>query len=140
MNVIKPLRNKPITFQVFASVSPTLREGLRANKDKVLIGIAVCKVYDRKQTRRCNNCQKYGHFAKSCLTPTVPHCGKCSETHRSDQCSSETRKCINCVRNNEAESDHPVFYHKCPALLKYEEELKTTSSLNSKGGRTNPET
>ena len=140
IHIIKPLRNKPTTFQVFASVSPTLRDGLRRNKDKIVIGLTVCKVYDRKQTGRCNNCQNYGHFAKSCPTPAISYCGKCSETHRTDQCSSEVRKCINCVRNHEAESDHPVFYHKCPALVKHEEELKQKSSLNLKDGRTNLET
>ena len=43
IHIIKPLRNKPTTFQVFASVSPTLRDGLRRNKDKIVIGSPLAK-------------------------------------------------------------------------------------------------
>ena len=82
IHVIKPLRNKPTVFQIFASVSPVLREGLRVFKNKVVVGLVSCKVYDRKQSRRCNNCQHFGHFAKDCPTPEETACGKCSGDHR----------------------------------------------------------
>jgi hypothetical protein len=132
IHVVKPCRNKPSVFQVFASVSTVFRDGLKNNKDKVIIGVTMCKVYERKSVNRCNNCQLYGHFAKSCLTPMEPSCGKCGEKHRTDQCTSadEVRKCINCVRNNNAENDHPVFFHKCPSLVKYQEEQQKKKSLN----------
>ena len=118
IHVVKPCRNKPSVFQVFASVSPVLRDGLRNNKDKVIIGVTMCRVYERKSVKRCNNCQLYGHFAKECPTHMDPICGKCAESHRTDQCSSApgARKCINCIRNNKDEIDHPVFYHKCPSF------------------------
>ena len=56
IHVIKPLRNKLTMYQVFASVSPVLRDGIRKFKNKVVIGLTSCKVYDRQQTKRCNNC------------------------------------------------------------------------------------
>ena len=126
IHVIKPLRNKPNTFQVFASVSPVLREGILHHKDKLIIGIVSCKIYDRQQLHRCNNCQHFGHFAKSCPTPNEPFCAKCSGNHRTDGCTSDDRKCINCVRKNEADVNHSVFYHGCPTTVKYLE-LKATS-------------
>ena len=67
--VIKPLRNNSAVFQVFASVSSVLREGLKYHKDKIVIGLMSCKIYDRQQVMRCNNCQHFGHFAKNCPTP-----------------------------------------------------------------------
>ena len=130
LHAIQPLRNKPTVFQVFAAVSPVLRDGLRKNKDKVVIGLTTCKVYDRKLTKRCYNCQNYGHFVKNCPSPTVAHCGKCSGTHRTDHCTSDERKCINCLRNN-LNSDHSAFFHKCPSLVRYEEEQAKIKSLNS---------
>ena len=135
VHVVKPCRNNQSVFQVFASVSTVFRDGLKSNKDKVIIGVAMCKVYERQVTKRCNNCQIYGHFAKECPTPLVANCGKCSEEHRTDQCVSEARKCINCVRNAVEESDHPVFYHKCPSLVKYNEEIKQKKDLNLKRNR-----
>ena len=132
IHVIKPLRNKPTVYQAFASVSPILREGIREHQDKIIIGLIACKVYDRKQTRRCNNCQLYGHFAKNCPTSTTPVCGKCSENHRTDQCNQEERKCINCVRNNHNELNHPVFYHKCPVLVDHIKELQNDLNLRPK--------
>ena len=131
IHVIKPLKNKPDVFQIFASVSPVLREGLRTYKNKVVIGLVSCKVYDRKQTKRCNNCQHFGHFAKECPTPDETNCGKCSGNHRTDSCVTDERKCINCVRNNLGELNHPAYFYKCPCLLKYED------SLNSKRGKDN---
>ena len=135
IHVVKPCRNNPSVFQVFASVSSVFRDGLKINKDKVIVGVTMCKVYERQVTKRCNNCQLYGHFAKECPTALVAICGKCSEEHRTDQCSSEERKCINCIRNNAEASDHPVFYHKCPSLLKYNEEAKQRKDLNSQRNR-----
>ena len=86
VHVIKPLRNKPETFQIFASVSLVLREGLRHHKDRLVIGIVSCKIYERqvyeKQFHRRNNCQHFRHFAKNCPTPDEPFCEKCSENHR----------------------------------------------------------
>ena len=129
---IKPLRNKPTIFQIFASVSPILREGFQTYKNKVVIGLSPCKIYDRKQVRRCNNCQQFGHFIKDCSSLDDPKCAKCGENHRTDSCSSETRNCINCVRNNLTDTCHPAFYCKCPCLVKFQE-----SSLNSKGTSSN---
>ena len=57
VNAVKPLRNKPDVYQVFASVSPILREGISHHNNKVIIGLKPCKVYDKSLTRRCNNCQ-----------------------------------------------------------------------------------
>ena len=131
IHAVKPLRNKPSLFQAFASVSPVLRDGLRQHKDSIVVGLSRCKVYERKQVRRCNNCQLYGHIANACPTPTIPHCGKCSENHRTDQCESSERKCINCARVGESSDSHPAYFYHCPVLLKYLKDGQKTDSLNS---------
>ena len=133
IHVIKPLWNKPTVFQAVASVSPVLREGFKNNKDKAVIGLTSCKVYDKKQVKRCFNCQDFGHIAKDCPTPTVPSCGKCGEDHRTDHCQSSGRNCANCKRHALPETNHSVFYYNCPILIKRHEEQEKNKRLNSAG-------
>ena len=130
---VKPTRNNEEKFQAFASVSQMLREGFRKARDKLIIGVTSCKIYDRTQTKRCNNCQKFGHFMANCPTPGSPSCGKCSGNHSSNECTTEDRGCVNCKRNGLEYSSHSAFYHKCPSLLKFEElleEAKKVEHLN----------
>ena len=133
---VKPLKNNPEKFQAFASVSECLREGFRRAKDKLLMRVNTCKTYDRRQTKRCNNCQKFGHFVANCPTPNEASCGKCSGSHSSNDCTATDRGCINCKRNNLEYNSHSAFYHKCPMLVKYQEESEP-SNLNSVRQRQN---
>ena len=66
---IRPLKNNPERYQIFASVSQLLREGFSKFHNKVTLGLNSCKVYDRYHVKRCNNCQHFGHFVKDCPTP-----------------------------------------------------------------------
>ena len=130
---MKPLKNNPEKFQAFASASQVLREGISKLKDKLVMGVNSCKVYDRTQTKRCNICQKFGHFMGHCPTPSNPNCGKCGDEHESNKCTATDRSCINCKRNNLEHRSHSAFYHKCPSLLKFQELLeqsKRTDDLN----------
>ena len=142
VHVVKPLRNNQEVYQVFASVSPILRDGMERYKNKIVIGLSSCKVYDRSQTKRCNNCQHYGHFAKDCPTPDEPICGKCSGDHRTDGCNSHETKCINCVRKNCNDTNHAAYDHRCPTLKDYEKnfaERNTDRSLKAHArGQLNP--
>ena len=135
IHTIIPLKNNPSRYQVFASLSETLREGFRQLGDKLVMGINTCKVYDRTKTKRCNKCQMFGHFMISCPSQQS-HCGKCSGNHSTKDCTSDERGCINCIRNKiEPDEPHSAFYHKCPSLLQFQELLKRTqhteSNLNS---------
>ena len=121
IHVVKPLKNNPERYQIYASVSQILRDGIHRLGEKLLMGVNSCKVYDRSQTKRCNKCQMFGHYMASC--PAVePSCGKCSGNHQTNDCTSEARDCINCKRNNiERTTPHSAFYHKCPAMHKYQD-------------------
>ena len=130
---VKPTRNNGENFQAFASVSQTLREGFKKGRDKLIIGVTSCKIYDRTQTKRCNTCQRFGHFMANCPTPENFSCGKCAGDHSTNVCSSVERGCVNCKRNGTEYLSHSAFYHKCPSLLRFEElveESKKTERLN----------
>ena len=118
---VKPIKNDAERFQVSASVSDTLREGFKKSKDKLIVGVNSCKIYDRTQVKRCNNCQLFGHFAANCPTPSKPACGKCSGEHPTKDCTSTDRGCVNCKRNNTEYLSHSAFFHKCPSLLRFQE-------------------
>ena len=131
IHVVKPLKNNPDRFQIFASVSQILRDGIHKLGDKLLMGVNSCKVYDRTQTKRCNKCQMFGHFMANC--PALePSCGKCSGNHQTNECISEDRDCINCKRNNmERTTPHSAFYHKCPALLKFQDLMQQNQQIEN---------
>ena len=122
---VKPTRAKPQVFQVFASVSEALRKGIGNYKDKVIIGLTSCKVYDRFHIKRCNNCQGIGHYYKQCTNE--PSCAKCSQSHATNSCTATNHKCINCSKENRV-SDHTAFDPKCPALVNELEKKKTLNS------------
>jgi hypothetical protein len=130
---VRPLKNNQTCYQAFANVSTTLREGLNIYKNKVTIGLATCKIYDRYHIKRCNICQHFGHYMSDCPTPEEPACGKCGANHNTNECSSETPNCVNCVRDNATDCGHHVFSHKCPSLKRQQEEKKkrmNSGSLN----------
>ena len=104
-------------FQAFASVSPTLREGIKHFNDKVTIGFVKCKVYDRYHVKRCYNCQVFGHYAKDCPTPNEHVCGKCNGGHLTNDCDVTQPECANCVREKVKDNKH-AFDPKCPTLIK----------------------
>ena len=131
---VRPLKNNTNSFQAFASVSATLREGFTYYKNKVTIGLASCKIYDRYHVKRCNVCQHFGHYARDCPTPDEHACAKCSGNHKTDECVSETPKCVNCVRSDNENTQHHAYSHTCPAMKTQQESLKKKleNHLNSK--------
>ena len=130
---IKATKAKPNVFQAFASVSEVLRKGLKNYKDKVTIGLVSCKIYDRFNVKRCNNCQELGHFYKECPTPEVAFCAKCSLGHSTNTCESMTRKCKNCVKEGNENHGHAAYDPKCPTVLKIVEKKRKSQEkhLNS---------
>ena len=114
---VKPTRSNQAVYQVFASVSDVLREGFKNYKDKVVIGLMSCKIYDRHYIKRCNNCQEYGHYYKECPTPNVHCCAKCSADHPTNTCpESSIRKCINCTKAGLLDNEHATYDHNCQSL------------------------
>ena len=60
----------------------------------------------RTQLIQCFNCYGYGHHAKTCQAKTC--CGKCGESHETQNCKSTTVKCCQC------KGPHEAWHYKCP--------------------------
>ena len=57
----------------------------------------------------CYNCYGYEHPTRNCQEGNITVCNKCSgRNHRSDKCTSNFLKCLNCNQN------HHTFANKCP--------------------------
>ena len=114
-------------YQVFASVSETLRKGLKNYHDKIVIGLTNCKIYDRYHVKRCNNCQGYGHYYKDCPTPNEQTCAKCGLDHPTNSCEATVKHCINCKKAGSVNSNHAAYDPTCPALTGEVEKKKKQS-------------
>lgn len=126
---VQPLKNNPERFQVFASVSATLREGILRYGNRLTLGFDSCKVYDRVHLKRCFTCQKFGHYMKDCPTPNTPVCGKCASFHHNTRdCTSSETECVNCARNSENDTNHYTNSVNCPVLRNEQEKLKHIAS------------
>ena len=121
---IKPTRSRPSVYQAFASVSETLRKGLRNFNDKLVIGLTTCKIYSRYHIKRRNNCQEYGHYYRDCPTPDVHFCAKCGLDHPTNSCDATVKSCINCSKAGKTELNHTAYDPACPSLLGQIEKMK----------------
>lgn len=130
---VRPLKKNASVYQVFANVSSALRAILKHLNDKVVLGVASCKIYDRYYVLRCNKCQGFDHYAKDC--ESLPCCGKCSGTHETKDCDNEVvKQCINCVKSGEEDCGHYTFDYICPTITKRQADMKKKTaeqSLNS---------
>jgi hypothetical protein len=63
----------------------------------------------RTQLIQCFNCYGYGHHAKTCQAKTC--CGKCGESHETQNCKNTTVKCCQC------KGPHEAWHYKCPIKL-----------------------
>lgn len=73
-------------------------------------------VYDRYHALICYHCQRYGHLDANCNAKKngePPCCFKCAGNHKSKDCNSSERKCINCMRFKKSEVDHSANDWKC---------------------------
>ena len=52
--------------QVVARVSEEIRKAIKENKDRIHADLLAYRVVDRFYVKRCQNCQKFGHYEKDC--------------------------------------------------------------------------
>ena len=94
------------------------------------------QVIDRFFIKRCNKCQKFGHYQKDCKSE--PHCGFCRQSHLSTHCDQveegdvDHYHCINCERDGKISVGHSAYWHKCPTYLTAEENEEINTILQSK--------
>ena len=114
-------------FQIVARVSPKIRDAITAHWNKLYIGATSVRVYDRFYVKRCNKCNRFGHYKDTCSE--APACGICgAEDHESEACNHKTdtsrHSCINCKRGNLQNTGHNATSPKCPAYLTAQKKIR----------------
>ena len=133
---------KTNSFTAVIRVSSNIRDSIKANRDRVYVGINSCRVFDRFYVKRCNKCHTFGHFKDKCPNQTAT-CGYCAGPHESEGCSLKDTldytklSCANCKRNGLPHSGHSTFWHKCPSYIMAQRKLKSTISYYDKVSNSN---
>lgn len=90
---------------------------------KLNIEFERCRVFPYVNVTRCFNCQEFGHISRFCKKATL--CGKCSGEHKTDECQSESGKCVNCLYardnlhiENDLDVNHCAWSVRCPVFLR----------------------
>ena len=120
--------------QVTVRVSPLIRKVIKSLGDHVFLGGNSCRIEDSFHVKRCNSCQRFGHYAAKCTPDNPVICGFCTENHNSDDCElknshSREHTCFNC-RTAEIENfkGHSTFSRKCPAYIVQQKKLESSIS------------
>ena len=92
---------------------------INSNDGYVYLDLYRLKAHDYVTPLRCYHCHRFGHIAYTCPDKEKPTiCGFCRGCHESKNCEhKDSKKCINCMRNNRPVSDHNVFSSICPSFI-----------------------
>ena len=124
---------KPL-FQASVRVSNAIRK-LIENRDNFLsIGLYRCKVYDHFYIKRCNKCQKFGHYSAQCKASNHV-CAYCTEDHETNSCTNKATNsfqpsCANCKHSKRTDEQftHSATDRSCPAYVSEQHKLKQSIS------------
>ena len=121
-------------YQATIRVGTKIRHIIEVQGDKLYFndpgGNFSCPVFDRFHVKRCNKCQRFGHYISDC-TETKHTCGYCSMDHESVNCPEDPHKytpcCSNCKNHNKFDSDkhsHTAFDRTCRAYGVEQDKLR----------------
>ena len=121
-------------YQVVARVGEDIRRAIKNSDDKIYMDLVALQVVDRFFVKRCNCCQKFGHYQKDC-TEESASCGYCKGNHLSKDCNDVQEghfkhyECVNCERGNKNANGHSAHWHKCPTYLDLQKKVKKLYTL-----------
>ena len=133
LKVKKQLKSED-KFQASVRVSNSIRSIIAGQNDRLYIGPYSCRVFDHFFVKRCNNCQKFGHFKDQCKARS-PVCGHCSGNHSTNSCEFVKKEgfhpCCNNCKASTFDSDkytHTTSSHACPSYVAEQNKLRKSMS------------
>ena len=132
-NVLKIQKQKNSTmFYALIRVSNNIRKFIDSIDNRLYIGqFSSCKVYDHFRVKRCDTCQKLGHFKANCTANVT--CLFCSGNHSSNQCSAKDASnfvptCSNCKSSPDStingNHNHCANDSSCPSYINAQKRLR----------------
>lgn len=79
---------------------------------------------------RCTNCQDLNSHTKSQCEFRM-RCAKCSDKHLTIDCKETKVKCINCIRRNRRDINHPAYSSSCP-VYQFEKQTRLQDYYHAK--------
>ena len=85
-------------------------------KRRIKHNFEIYKVVDNIYVKRCYNCFGFNHNASDCKNAMA--CPRCAGNHKSDQCQSQFKRCVNCMKVNEnlnlsLDTNHESWDKRC---------------------------
>ena len=131
---IKPHRRDNSRYQASVRVGNNIRKFIELHGNKLYVGSSCCRVFDNFFVKRCNKCQKFGHYKDECSASKFT-CGLCSGNHETNQCTNANNEhfvptCTNCMKhqNNTSQHSHSASDLSCPAYIR--EQHKVRRAIN----------
>ena len=115
-------------WQIVVRVSNDIMQIIKSSDHKIYMDLVAHRVVDRFYVKRCNRCQKFGHYQDNCTEDNV--CGYCCGKHPSHECNKVTDghfknyKCINCKRDDKKCTGHSAHWYKCPSFVDMQKKVK----------------
>ena len=97
-------QRKGTNYQACIRVSENIRKFIEVALGNYLhMGMYRCAVYDHLYVKRCNKCQRYGHYEKYCKASAT--CAKCAGGHDTKECTAYNKDgfkptCTNCKKTS----------------------------------------
>ena len=129
LNIRKQRKNE--MFQANIRVSNNIRQYIENLGDRLFLGLTSCLVYDHFHIKRCDRCQKFGHYKANCREQHV--CLHCAENHATESCNKKgnvnfTPTCASCKHLSGQYSDinfnHRADYVNCPSFMNARDKLR----------------
>lgn len=117
---------------VIMEVSPNIFTEI-TKRGKLNAGWRECKVEEYFDIVQCYKCARFNHFAKDCENNIT--CFKCSGNHKTENCSNDFSKCINCEKTMDKlkiklDCNHTAYDRNCPCLTRNIERIVNRTNYN----------
>lgn len=100
---------------------------------KVNVGFDRCMVVPAINVLRCFKCGEFGHKSIDCQNDEK--CSKCSQKHKTSDCTATELKCVNCLKMNKdrktnLDVNHAAFSSECLVYKKLFDQKKNSLRFN----------
>ena len=126
-------------FYAIIRVSCNIRKFIESIDNRLYVGqFSSCKVYDHFPVKRCNKCQKFGHFHANCNANHT--CVHCAGEHPSDQCTAKAASdfiptCSNCKSSHDStinsNINHCANDSSCTSYVNAQKRLRLNIAYNT---------
>lgn len=118
VKVVNMYENPRFTYNKYSAVIEVDFETYKnlLNAKTVNVEFDRCSVIPAINVLRCFKCGEFGHKSMDCKNSET--CSRCSQKHKTSECTSTVLKCVNCLKTNKERKmnldvNHAAFSSEC---------------------------